>query len=190
MYVGVRTETHDRVEPASGCIRELDLSAVGLDQRAGDREPEATSLALSRAPEAVERPQSLPLPEAGTVVPDAQLQPRRDSTGEDGDGPLGAGRLDGVLDQVVEHLPDSLLRGVRREGSIEFFAQAHAPFLRQRRPGLEPLPHERVQVDALWRSSARTAPGETEQALDERAQPVDLVHGPFQVAAAGLAHLP
>ena len=47
-------EPHDGLEPAAGRRQQLDLAAVGLDEPADDREPEAGARAGPAAPEAVE----------------------------------------------------------------------------------------------------------------------------------------
>jgi hypothetical protein len=89
--------------------------------------------------------------------------------------------LERVLDQVVEHLVESLARGARGRCAVELRLECDPELLRVRRPGVDPSADDLVQVDgACCRRLVGTR--EDEQAGDESREALDLVDRRVQLA--------
>src|SRR6201999_4099330 len=86
-------------------VFEPDAAAVGLDDRAGDRQPEAGAVAVAgrvAAVEGLEDPLALARRDALAGVGDLDLHPARPALRPHRDAAVGRRVADRVLDQVVE----------------------------------------------------------------------------------------
>ena len=109
-YALRRAEPDDRVDAAGVRREQLDLALVDRDEPARDCQPEARSLALPCAPEAVERTRPSLRRQARALVNDVQLGPAVATHRRDVDPRALRRSLERVREEIVEHL----LRTARR----------------------------------------------------------------------------
>jgi hypothetical protein len=82
-------------------------------------------------------------------------------------------RLDGVLQQVVDDLPNALLCSMRGNRVGDIHGEPEAALSSERRPRSATLAGKALEVDpARWRR-ARTAARQPKQAFDELTEPLD-----------------
>src|SRR5207244_12871968 len=114
-HAGAITAVAGQLEAEAGALRRArlrpDAPAVGLDDRARDREPEPASALVAgaariRAVEAIEHPVELLGRQARSGVGDAELDPAVTGHDPDGDAIVRGCLADCVAHEVSEHLPE------------------------------------------------------------------------------------
>ena len=81
--------------------------------------------------------------------------------------------LDGVLQQVVDDLPDALLCSMRGNRVGDIHGEPEAALSGERRPRSAALAGKALEVDPAWWRRACTAAREPEQAFDKLTEPLD-----------------
>src|SRR5262245_59557058 len=179
-------DREDRPRPAP--ILRGDTSGVGLDDALADRQAQAHPRLLG-ADERLEDLRPQPGRQPGAAVADPHRQPRPASRpGLDADGAAGPRRLQGVEQQVEQHLAELPHVGLQQQAGARIAVDPRplalgpgghqADGLQEHRAGLEP-PRPRLR-----------RPGEIEERLHQVLQAGDLFLDDGQVAAGQLASLP
>lgn len=179
---GARAKTHHGFEPATRAGSKLDLPALRGNELPDDCEPQARPLALrAPAPEAIEGAGQLLLAHPWAAIGHYDLCPP--ARGGDGHVDPGGRRCDlqGVREQVVEHLGDP---GRRRPGDdlrLPAGDELDAPFRRQSLPGGDALARRGREVDRFRRRPVAVRPSQGQQAVDEQREALHLGEGAFDL---------